>query len=191
VKEPRISFPDHGRRVPHVPPDFLWSLVVLANLMRLSSQKAAHATMADAACRKSGSHQRTWADNDFFKCFHSRCPRGLSPSRVFFCPHSNSVGGAAPRLFRPMYAGANMGHPSESRWLILEQQRGIAPSYLQSRLVVFIGVDFGFARRRLSGTLPILGSRATISSHARKASCSKSGASAGRTCQPVVSFPNN
>ena len=32
-------------RVPHVPPDFLWSLVALANFMRLSLLKAAHAVM--------------------------------------------------------------------------------------------------------------------------------------------------
>jgi hypothetical protein len=30
---------------------------------------------------------------------------------VFF-PYNKSVEGAAPRLFRPMYAEANMGHPS-------------------------------------------------------------------------------
>jgi len=29
----------------HVPPDFLWSLVALANFMRLSLLKAAHAGM--------------------------------------------------------------------------------------------------------------------------------------------------
>ena len=59
-------------RVPHVPPDFLWGLVALANFMRLSSQKAAHTNLAYAARSKSGSHQRTWAENDFFQCFHSR-----------------------------------------------------------------------------------------------------------------------
>jgi hypothetical protein len=36
-------------------PDFLWSLVALANLMRLSLLKAAHAKLFGAACRKSGS----------------------------------------------------------------------------------------------------------------------------------------
>jgi hypothetical protein len=40
------------------------------------------------------------------------------------------------------------------------------------------------------GTLPIRGSMATMSSQARSAASSKSGASAGRTCQPVTSFPN-
>jgi hypothetical protein len=32
-------------RVPHVPPDFLWSLLALANFMRLSLLKAAHAVV--------------------------------------------------------------------------------------------------------------------------------------------------
>jgi hypothetical protein len=36
-------------------PDFLWTLVVLTSLMRLSSLKAAHAVMDGATYRKSGS----------------------------------------------------------------------------------------------------------------------------------------
>src|SRR5208337_5564231 len=44
--------------------------------------------------------------------------------------------------------------------------------------------------RRAPGTLPIRGSLATTSSHARSTASSKSGASAGRTCQPVTSFPS-
>ncbi len=36
-------------------PDFLWGLVALANLMRFSLLKAAHAVMSGAAYRKSGS----------------------------------------------------------------------------------------------------------------------------------------
>jgi hypothetical protein len=39
----------------YAPPDFLWSLLALANLMRLSSLKAAHAAMDEATHRKSGS----------------------------------------------------------------------------------------------------------------------------------------
>jgi hypothetical protein len=35
------------------------------------------------------------------------------------CPRSGSVGGAAPRLFRPMYARANMGHPSSEAGLVV------------------------------------------------------------------------
>jgi hypothetical protein len=31
--------------VPHVPPDLLWNLVALANFMRLSLPKAAHAVV--------------------------------------------------------------------------------------------------------------------------------------------------
>jgi hypothetical protein len=38
-----------------LPPNFLWSLAALANLMRLSLLKAAHAVMSGAAYRKSGS----------------------------------------------------------------------------------------------------------------------------------------
>jgi hypothetical protein len=37
------------------PPDFLWSLLALANLMRLSLAKAAHAIMNGSTYRKSGS----------------------------------------------------------------------------------------------------------------------------------------
>ena len=43
---------------------------------------------------------------------------------------------------------------------------------------------------RALGTLPIRGSPASTSSHARCADDSKSGASTGRTCQPVTGFPN-
>jgi hypothetical protein len=55
-----------------LPPDFLSSLLALANFMRLSLKKAARANMDGTAYRKSGS----------------------------------------PRLFRPRYAEANVGHPS-------------------------------------------------------------------------------
>src|SRR5690348_9467321 len=41
------------------------------------------------------------------------------------------------------------------------------------------------------GTLPILGSPATTSSHARMADSSKSGASIGRTCQLLTGSPSN
>jgi len=44
--------------------------------------------------------------------------------------------------------------------------------------------------RRAPGTLPIRRSPATTSSQARSAAFSKSGASAGRTCQPVIFFPS-
>jgi hypothetical protein len=37
------------------PPDFLWTLLGLANLMRLSSLKAAHAVLDGTKYRKSGS----------------------------------------------------------------------------------------------------------------------------------------
>jgi hypothetical protein len=43
------------KRKEGLPPDFLWSLVALANFVRLSLLKAAHAVMSGAAYRKSGS----------------------------------------------------------------------------------------------------------------------------------------
>jgi hypothetical protein len=43
-----------------VPPDFLSSLLALANLMRLSLMKAAQAALGAAPCRKSG----PWAESD-------------------------------------------------------------------------------------------------------------------------------
>jgi hypothetical protein len=79
--------PDDTGRVPHVPPDFLSSFVALANFMRLSSQKAAYANLAYATCRKSGSHQRTWADNVFFKCFRSMCRQMHASSASFWGVH--------------------------------------------------------------------------------------------------------
>ena len=45
----------HSRSLGFAPPDFLWSLLALANLMRLSLLKAAHAVMDGATYRKSGS----------------------------------------------------------------------------------------------------------------------------------------
>jgi hypothetical protein len=46
---------DMARAMVGLPPDFLWSLVALANFMRLSLKKAAHAVVSSAAYRKSGS----------------------------------------------------------------------------------------------------------------------------------------
>jgi hypothetical protein len=37
-----------------------------------------------------------------------------------------SVGRAAPHLFRPMYAGANMGHPSREEGFVLSSNHGDA-----------------------------------------------------------------
>jgi hypothetical protein len=45
-------FPDRPVRVPHVPPDFLSSLVALANFMRLSLQKVAHANLAECSVQE-------------------------------------------------------------------------------------------------------------------------------------------
>jgi hypothetical protein len=50
---PVFTYLEEGKR--KASPDFLWSLLALANLMRLSLLKAAHAVMSGAAYRKSGS----------------------------------------------------------------------------------------------------------------------------------------
>ena len=50
-------------------------------------------------------------------------------------------------------------------------------------------LGFDLAARRAPGTFPIRASPAMTSSQARIAACSKSSASAGRTCQPVTFFP--
>jgi hypothetical protein len=42
----------HSRSLHYAPPDFLWRLVLLANLMRLSLLKAAH--VAAGECRAAG-----------------------------------------------------------------------------------------------------------------------------------------
>ena len=58
--------------------------------------------------------------------------------------------------------------------------------YQDARRLLGRRITFFFA----FGTLPMRGSPAAINSHARKAASSKSGASAGRTCQPVTSLPS-
>jgi hypothetical protein len=39
---------------------------------------------------------------------------------------AEALEGAAPRLFRPMYAGANMGHPSRKEGFVLCSNRSAA-----------------------------------------------------------------
>ena len=83
------------------------------------------------------SRQRTWADYEFFECFHStsnnngRASPGFPVGFVALiqCMRLSSRKGAhaalssaacqeirIARLFRPTYAGANKGHPSGSVW---------------------------------------------------------------------------
>jgi hypothetical protein len=47
-------------RSPQRTPDFLWSLLALAHFMRLSLNKAAHAGVGGAPCRKPGYVGRKW-----------------------------------------------------------------------------------------------------------------------------------
>jgi hypothetical protein len=50
-------------------PDFLWSLLVLVNFMRLSLMKAAHVAVGGAPCRKSGYvGRKRWAQPDDRLC---------------------------------------------------------------------------------------------------------------------------
>jgi hypothetical protein len=103
--------------VPHVPPDFLSRLVALANVMRPSFQKAAHANLADAAYRKSGPHQRTWDEKDGAQPLQRCCYAGeegvaegensLIPvvkafeksfsAHVRWCEHGAPIGGGQER----------------------------------------------------------------------------------------------
>jgi hypothetical protein len=61
-------------RSPRRTPDFLSSLLALANFMRLSLMKAAHADIGGAPCRKSGYvGRKRWAQpNDRFRCIDSQ-----------------------------------------------------------------------------------------------------------------------
>ena len=54
MQGPLLGRKAHSRSLGFAPPDFLWSLLALANLMRLSLLKAAHAVMDGATYRKSG-----------------------------------------------------------------------------------------------------------------------------------------
>ena len=56
------------------------------------------------------SPQRTWAENDVFECFCS-IPQLFSLEQLF-ARTAKTFEGATPRLFRPTYAEANVGHPS-------------------------------------------------------------------------------
>jgi hypothetical protein len=62
------------------------------------------------------------------------------------------LGGAAPRLFRPMYAGANMGHPSREEGCVLcshhcdadELHQGCYPNLISDPLGAVIPANFPY-----------------------------------------------
>src|ERR1700723_802073 len=54
LREPRLRQSTGAPRSPKRTPDFLSSLLALANFMRLSLMKAAHAGVGGAPCRKFG-----------------------------------------------------------------------------------------------------------------------------------------
>jgi HlyD family secretion protein len=58
-----------------------------------------------------GSHQRTWVENDPFRML-------LADGQSAIAAHNKGNRGASPRLFRPRYAGANLGHPSSFNWFL-------------------------------------------------------------------------
>ena len=62
--------------------------------------------------------QRTWAENDVFQML-SLHARRLSPTLTAYVGRVEALKGAAPRLLRPMYAGANMGHLSREADLVV------------------------------------------------------------------------
>ena len=130
----RISSLNHGLWFwtgapcsPQRTPDFLSSLLALANFMRLSLMKAAHAGIGGAPCRKSGYMGR----KRIFQML-SLHARGFLLLDVVFCPRSSSVGrGCAPSFsahVRPTASRGRLGEhgaPVQGRGLrsLLQPQR--------------------------------------------------------------------
>jgi hypothetical protein len=80
------------RFAPAYPPDFLLCLVALANFMRLSLMKAAHAALGGAPCRKSGNLGRK-------RCFSNAftpCTRALARSNAVCSQSRDDRRGCAP-----------------------------------------------------------------------------------------------
>jgi hypothetical protein len=98
-------------RVPHVRPsvhpDFLSSSLALTNFMWLSLMNAAHTPVGGAGPGNPGH----WAENDIFP-MPLLAARGLLLVLTAFYPQNKNVGRGCARPLRPMYALANMGHPS-------------------------------------------------------------------------------
>jgi hypothetical protein len=90
-------------------PDFLSSSLALTNFMRLSLMKAAHASVGGAPCRKSG----PWAEKGAAQPFNALATRAKDcrPRARVLAP---GVKAFEEIHFRPMYAWANMGHPSRA-----------------------------------------------------------------------------
>jgi len=53
----------------------------------------------------------------------TRCTGMIALGRSLFALIAEALEGAAPHLFRPMYAGANMGHPSREQGFVLCSNR--------------------------------------------------------------------
>jgi hypothetical protein len=61
---------------------------------------------------------------DFSNAF-TPCTRILALRRSLFARVAEALEGAAPRLFRPMYARANMGHPSREAGFVVCSRAGL------------------------------------------------------------------
>jgi hypothetical protein len=59
---------------------------------------------------------------EFFQCFHSMRKDSCSWPQSFYYV-AKLLEGAAPHLSRPMYAEANMGHPSRDEGFVLASSR--------------------------------------------------------------------
>jgi hypothetical protein len=74
---------------------------------------------------------RTWAENDVFRILFASSATALV-ALTGFAGRVKAVEGAAPRLLRPMYARANMGHPSREAGIVVSLKRrsqALLPSF--------------------------------------------------------------
>jgi hypothetical protein len=69
----------------------------------------------------------------FFQCFHSRY-QGSCSGQLPFARRVGTIEGAAPHLFRPMYAQANMGHPSRGVGFVCWLPRVLRPNQIHDSM---------------------------------------------------------
>ena len=107
-------------------------------------------------------------------------------------PNRTLDAGVHPRglAVNPLATDAALAGMLADRTIRTAKNHGTTPCgrYRFEDFAAFLAPDA--EARRVPGTLPIRGSLARMRSQARRAASSKSGASTGRTCQPVTPFPN-
>jgi hypothetical protein len=101
-------------------PDFLSSLLALANFMRLSLMKAAHAAVGGAPCRKSGYMGR----KRIFQMLSLHARGFLLLAVVFFARVAEALEGAAPVCFGPCTLERTWGTRPGKRALLFAQGQG-------------------------------------------------------------------